>query len=82
MLLLDFSEFIGSKGMILLFNVRDTEDHIAWLLQHGYHEKALAAVEAGQGRSELIDEVLCFWFTWVLTANKSVHAVGFGSIES
>jgi hypothetical protein len=38
--------------------VRDTEDHIAWLLQHGWHEKALAAVEAGQGRSELLDEVL------------------------
>ena len=36
---------------------RDAEDHIAWLLQHGWHEKALAAVEAGQGRSELLDEV-------------------------
>ena len=40
--------------------VRDAEDHIAWLLQHGWHEKALAAVEAGQGRSELLDEVLKF----------------------
>lgn len=38
--------------------IRDTEDHIAWLLEHGHHEKALAAVEAGQGRSELLDEVL------------------------
>lgn len=37
--------------------IRDTEDHISWLLQHGWHEKALAAVEAGQGRSELLDEV-------------------------
>lgn len=36
---------------------RDAEDHIAWLLQHGFHEKALAAVEAGQGRNELLDEV-------------------------
>lgn len=36
---------------------RDAEDHIAWLLQHGWHEKALAAVEAGKGRSELLDEV-------------------------
>lgn len=36
---------------------RDAEDHISWLLQHGWHEKALAAVEAGQGRSELLDEV-------------------------
>lgn len=37
--------------------LRDAEDHITWLLQHGWHEKALAAVEAGQGRSELLDEV-------------------------
>jgi hypothetical protein len=40
--------------------IRDTEDHIAWLLQHGWHEKALAAVEAGQagqGRTELLNEV-------------------------
>nr|GEZ71690.1 vacuolar protein sorting-associated protein 41 homolog [Tanacetum cinerariifolium] len=35
---------------------RDAEDHINWFLQHGWHEKALAAVEAGQGRSELLDE--------------------------
>lgn len=39
------------------FDFRDAEDHISWLLQHGWHEKALAAVEAGQGRSELLDEV-------------------------
>ena len=42
-----------------LVGYRDTEDHISWLLQHGWHEKALAAVEAGQGCSELLDEVLC-----------------------
>lgn len=36
---------------------RDAEDHIVWLLKHGRHEKALAAVEAGQARSELLDEV-------------------------
>lgn len=46
--------------------VRDAEDHIAWLLEHGWHEKALAAVEAGQGRSELLDEVfLTFWSLFV-----------------
>jgi len=38
--------------------VRDAEDHINWLLQHGFHEKALAAVEASEGRTELIDKVL------------------------
>lgn len=41
--------------------IRDAEDHIAWLLQHNWHEKALAAVESGQGRSELLDEVLIFF---------------------
>lgn len=39
---------------------RDAEDHISWLLQHGWHEKALAAAEAGQGRTELLDEVFYF----------------------
>jgi hypothetical protein len=36
---------------------RDTDDHVAWLLQHGWHEKALEAVEAGRGRTELMEEV-------------------------
>ena len=36
---------------------RDAEDHISWLLQHGFHEKALAAVEAGNGHTKLLDEV-------------------------
>lgn len=31
---------------------------MAWLLQHGWHEKALEAVEAGTGRTELMEEVL------------------------
>jgi hypothetical protein len=43
--------------------IRDTEDHIAWLLQHGCHEKALAVVESGQGRSELLDEVFNLSFS-------------------
>lgn len=43
---------------MLILIVRDAEDHISWLLQHGWHEKALAAVEAGKGQSELIDEVV------------------------
>lgn len=46
--------------LIHLFIHRDAEDHIAWLLEHGCHEKALEAVEAGQGRSELLDEVPSF----------------------
>ncbi|KAL0460607.1 UNVERIFIED_CONTAM: Vacuolar protein sorting-associated protein 41 [Sesamum latifolium] len=41
--------YIVSPKDVVIAKPRDTEDHIAWLLQHGYHEKALAAVEAGQG---------------------------------
>lgn len=48
------------SGLYVLFFLRDAEDHIAWLLEHGWHEKALEAVEAGQGRSELLDEVHFF----------------------
>ncbi|XP_047317106.1 vacuolar protein sorting-associated protein 41 homolog [Impatiens glandulifera] len=49
--------YIVSPKDVVIAKPRDTEDHISWLLQHGWHEKALAAVEAGQGRSELIEEV-------------------------
>lgn len=28
-----------------------------WLLQHGYYEKALAAVEEGNAKAELLEEV-------------------------
>jgi hypothetical protein len=49
--------YIVSPKDIVVAKPRDAEDHISWLLQHGWHEKALAAVEAGQGRTELLDEV-------------------------
>lgn len=52
---------LEETGAYIIF--RDAEDHIAWLLQHGAHEKALAAVEAGQGRSELLDEVMYYQFS-------------------
>ncbi|MED6206016.1 Vacuolar protein sorting-associated protein 41 [Stylosanthes scabra] len=49
--------YIVSPKDVVIAKPRDTEDHIAWLLQHGWHEKALAAVESSKGRSELLDEV-------------------------
>ncbi|KAG5515636.1 hypothetical protein RHGRI_036620 [Rhododendron griersonianum] len=52
--------YIVSPKDVVIAKPRDAEDHISWLLQHGWHEKALAAVEAGQGRSELLDEPLEF----------------------
>ncbi|XP_028075508.1 vacuolar protein sorting-associated protein 41 homolog isoform X1 [Camellia sinensis] len=41
--------YIVSPKDVVIAKPRDAEDHISWLLQHGWHEKALAAVEAGQG---------------------------------
>ncbi|OAY38116.1 vacuolar protein sorting-associated protein 41 homolog [Manihot esculenta] len=49
--------YVVSPKDVVIAKPRDAEDHIAWLLQHGWHEKALAAAEAGQARSELLDEV-------------------------
>lgn len=64
-----------------LMAIRDTEDHIAWLLQHGWHEKALAVVESGQGRSELLDEVFKFIliqflnFLWLLELDVQKYTI-------
>ncbi|XP_016193066.1 vacuolar protein sorting-associated protein 41 homolog [Arachis ipaensis] len=49
--------YIVSPKDVVIAKPRDTEDHITWLLQHGWHEKALAVVESSHGRSELLDEV-------------------------
>ncbi|XP_060169690.1 vacuolar protein sorting-associated protein 41 homolog isoform X1 [Lycium barbarum] len=49
--------YVVSPKDVIIAKPRDTEDHINWLLQHGWHEKALEAVEANKGRSELVDEV-------------------------
>uniref|UniRef100_A0A7N0RCY2 Vacuolar protein sorting-associated protein 41 homolog n=2 Tax=Kalanchoe fedtschenkoi TaxID=63787 RepID=A0A7N0RCY2_KALFE len=49
--------YVVSPKDVVIAKPRDAEDHINWLLQHGRHEKALAAVEEGSGKSELLDEV-------------------------
>lgn len=36
---------------------RDADDHVNWLLEHGFHEKALAAVEDGKVSTERMEEV-------------------------
>lgn len=36
---------------------RDADDHVAWLVQHGRHEKALEVVEKGGARQEVLEEV-------------------------
>eukprot|EP00249_Psilotum_nudum_P017659 c26429_g1_i1 orf=295-3261(+) len=49
--------FIVSPKDVVVARPRDTDDHVGWLLQHGWHEEALAAVEAGKARTELLEEV-------------------------
>ncbi|KAL5213790.1 hypothetical protein ABZP36_002942 [Zizania latifolia] len=66
--------YIVSPKDIVVAKPRDTEDHIAWLLQHGWHEKALAAVEAGQGRTELLDEVGSRYLDHLIIERKYAEA--------
>ncbi|KAL2623253.1 hypothetical protein R1flu_003458 [Riccia fluitans] len=49
--------YVVSPKDVVIARPRDAEDHISWLLNHGQHEKALAAVEAGKARPELMEEV-------------------------
>ncbi|KAJ7513739.1 hypothetical protein O6H91_23G012400 [Diphasiastrum complanatum] len=49
--------YIVSPKDVVIARPRDADDHVNWLLQHGWHERALAAVEAGKARTELLDEV-------------------------
>ncbi|KAL2507020.1 Vacuolar protein sorting-associated protein 41-like protein [Forsythia ovata] len=70
--------YIVSPKDVVIAKPRDTEDHISWLLQHGWHEKALEAVEAGQGRSELVDEVALV----ALATNPSFHKDLLSTVKS
>ncbi|KAL2507031.1 Vacuolar protein sorting-associated protein 41-like protein [Forsythia ovata] len=66
--------YIVSPKDVVIAKPRDTEDHISWLLQHGWHEKALEAVEAGQGRSELVDEVGSRYLDHLIVERKYAEA--------
>ncbi|XP_047319698.1 vacuolar protein sorting-associated protein 41 homolog [Impatiens glandulifera] len=66
--------YVVSPKDVVIAKPRDTEDHISWLLQHGWHEKALAAVEAGQGRSELIEEVGSRYLDHLIVERKYAEA--------
>ncbi|XP_073011981.1 vacuolar protein sorting-associated protein 41 homolog [Typha latifolia] len=66
--------YIVSPKDVVIARPRDAEDHIAWLLQHGWHEKALAAVEAGQGRTELLDEVGSRYLDHLIVERKYAEA--------
>ncbi|KAH6814682.1 vacuolar protein sorting 41 [Perilla frutescens var. frutescens] len=66
--------YIVSRKDVVIAKPRDTEDHISWLLQHGWHEKALAAVETGHGRSELIDEVGSRYLDHLIVERKYAEA--------
>lgn len=49
--------YIVSPKDVVIGRPRDADDHVNWLLEHGWHEKALAAVQAGKARKELLEEV-------------------------
>ncbi|KAK8934221.1 hypothetical protein KSP39_PZI014871 [Platanthera zijinensis] len=66
--------YIVSPKDVVIARPRDAEDHIAWLLEHGFHEKALAAVEAGQGRTELLDEVGSRYLDYLIVERKYADA--------
>ncbi|MBA0708364.1 hypothetical protein Golax_023494, partial [Gossypium laxum] len=66
--------YIVSPKDVVIAKPRDAEDHIAWLLQRGRHEKALAAAEAGQGRSELLDEVGSKYLDHLIVERKYTEA--------
>lgn len=52
--------------MSLQLITRDAEDHINWLLEHGWYDKALVELEATQGRKELFEEVSLLLFSRVI----------------
>ncbi|XP_042511507.1 vacuolar protein sorting-associated protein 41 homolog isoform X2 [Macadamia integrifolia] len=66
--------YIVSPKDVVIAKPRDAEDHITWLLQHGWHEKALAAVEAGEGRTELVDEVGLRYLDHLILERKYAEA--------
>ncbi|KAL6575787.1 Vacuolar protein sorting-associated protein 41 [Orobanche hederae] len=66
--------YIVSPKDVVIAKPRDTEDHISWLLEHGWHEKALAAVQAGKGRSELLDEVGSRYLDHLIVERKYAEA--------
>ncbi|XP_010521708.1 PREDICTED: vacuolar protein sorting-associated protein 41 homolog [Tarenaya hassleriana] len=66
--------YIVSPKDVVIAKPRDAEDHINWLLQHGFHEKALAAAEAGQGHSELLDEVGSRYLDHLIVERKYAEA--------
>ncbi|GMH11106.1 hypothetical protein Nepgr_012947 [Nepenthes gracilis] len=66
--------YIVSPKDVVIAKPRDAEDHINWLLQHGWHEKALAAVEAGEGRSELLEEVGSRYLDHLIVERKYAEA--------
>ncbi|KAI7993359.1 hypothetical protein LOK49_LG11G02821 [Camellia lanceoleosa] len=66
--------YIVSPKDVVIAKPRDAKDHISWLLQHGWHEKALATVEAGQGRSELLDEVGSSYLDHLIVERKYTEA--------
>ena len=62
--------YIVSPKDVIIEKPRNADDHIAWLLQHNQHDKALAAIEAGQAPIELLDEVGLSYLDRLISTGK------------
>lgn len=66
--------YIVSPKDVIIAKPRNADDHIAWLLQHNQHDKALAAIEAGQAPIELLDEVGLSYLDRLISTGKYAQA--------
>ncbi|KAJ3692977.1 hypothetical protein LUZ60_012072 [Juncus effusus] len=66
--------YIVSPKDIVIARPRDAEDHINWLVNHGFHEKALEAAEAGEGRTEVLEEVGAKYLDVLIVERKYAEA--------
>ena len=66
--------YIVSPKYVIIAKPRNADDHIAWLLQHNQHDKALAAIEAGQAPIELLDEVGLLHLDRLISTGKYAQA--------
>ncbi|KNA17401.1 hypothetical protein SOVF_080170 [Spinacia oleracea] len=66
--------YVVSPKDIVIAKPRDAEDHINWLLEHGWYDKALAEVEVTQGRKELFEEVGSRYLEHLLAEKRYVEA--------
>ncbi|KAH9618528.1 hypothetical protein KSS87_018147 [Heliosperma pusillum] len=66
--------YVVSPKDIVIAKPRDTEDHINWLLEHGWFDKAVTEIEVTHGRKELFEEVASRYLEHLLAEKKYSEA--------